>query len=558
MSFRSLRILDRFKFLFTKFDVDYSAMRKILELKLTMDSRRIPTVLKDKKTSSLDYIDDGNKMLKSLWMYAMLSLMPGVLSIMPIPIFGKVSFIMGISMFLVMSTMISDFSSVLLDIRDKNILMTLPVSAKTLSAAKTVHIIIYLTMITFCLNIAPLIGLAFNEGILASLLLLFMLCFMVMTVIFFTSLLYVFILKNFDGEKLKDLISSIQIVLTISITLGYQMIAHMYDFTDLNLHFTPKWWTLLLPPAWFAAPFALISGERSMVYMTLTILGVVMPILFIYLHTQVISPIFEQNLSKLNSSGTGASKAYFRRLKTRGHLAKLLCKSSDEQATFKFGYSVLSSERELKQKVYPSMALSILFPFILGMTFLEDYESTSEALAAFRNSKSYLWVYFSVMILPTIIMFIKNSQHYKGAWIYRSLPIENPKALLSGTFKSAIIRFGMLPYIFTATLMLLMYGPFVLPHLIIAFLNTIYLVLFILRTEGIILPFSRSFQVSQDGHMKGTMLGMFFAGLLAGLHYLLTLSSSTVPLIAVLLIQSIGLIPLWKNTLQINWSDLKS
>lgn len=61
--FNSLRFLDKFKGLFSKMGIDYSMMRAILEVKLTMDRRRIPSVLSD--TTKID--EDKNYFLRSLW-----------------------------------------------------------------------------------------------------------------------------------------------------------------------------------------------------------------------------------------------------------------------------------------------------------------------------------------------------------------------------------------------------------------------------------------------------------------------------------------------------------
>lgn len=42
--FRTLKVLDRFKGMFEKMGVDYSIMRRILQVKLMMDQRRVPTI----------------------------------------------------------------------------------------------------------------------------------------------------------------------------------------------------------------------------------------------------------------------------------------------------------------------------------------------------------------------------------------------------------------------------------------------------------------------------------------------------------------------------------
>lgn len=553
MTERVLRQLDRLSFLFKGLGVEYPVMRKILELKLTMDTRRIPTVLKDKNEKAEE---SGNKMLRSLWMYALLSLLPGMFSFMPIQPFGKVTYIMSISMFLVTSTMISDFSSVLLDLRDTSILLGLPVSPRTLSAAKAVHVTIYLALITLSLNALPIIGLGISEGILASILLVFMLAFMVMTVIFITSVLYVLVLKNFDGEKLKDLISTVQIGFTVVLTLGYQIIIRMFDLSEMQYSFTPDWRAFLMPPAWFAAPFELFFGRPTTFVVALSAMGIILPVIFVGVHLKFISPAFEKSLIRLGSSDRGGSRIYFRRLR-RGHrLSLLLCRNSQERAAFRFGFSVLGTEREFKQKIYPSIALAMLFPFIFGMTYLEDQGSLLDAYAAIRESNIYLMVYFAVMILPTVVTFVGYSSHYRGAWIYRSLPLAAPGDVLSGTYKSAVVRFAFLPFVAIGLIMFFIFGLSVLPHLTIAFFNAIAVVLILLRFTGIRMPFSRSFQVAQDGRTKGTFIGMAFSGGLAGFHYGLVMLSAPWVILLMPLVQILILVPFWRRTMNISWEGL--
>ncbi len=555
MPFKSLELMDRIRPLFEKMGVNYPVMRKILELKLTMDSRRIPTALQNKRDAAKD--DGRNQMLRSLWVYGLVSIMPGLFSIFPMPIFTKVCFIMGISMFLVMSTMISDFSSVLLDMRDKNVLLTFPIDSKTLATAKAVHIFIYLSLITLSLNLLPIIGIGYSEGLTMAFLLVFMLFLMVLSVIFLTSLLYVQVLKNFSGEKLKDIISSIQIMLTVVIALGYQLIGRLFDLSRLQFEFNPTWWSYFIPPTWFAAPFAVVNGESLAVYGPLALIGIIVPFIFLHLHLKVISPAFEQNLNKLNSNDQRAPKAYFRRNFRRKLWASLVCRTEAEKAAFGFGYNVLSTERELKQKVYPSMVLSIIFPFLLGLTSLSMADSIADALQLFRESNHFLWIYFSVLILPTLFMLVANSKNYKGAWIYRAVPMESPSELISGTYKSAIVKFGLLPFAITASFMISIYGFSIAPHMFIAFINSIYMVLVLIKLNGLSLPFSRSFQLTRDGHMKGTMLGMLCVGFLSGIHTLVTHLDSNLWLLLVLIVQLVFIGPAWRKTMQIGWNDLK-
>lgn len=553
MRFRSLEILDRIQFVFTRMGIDYPVMRRVLVLKLMMDTRRIPTVLQSKNSREND---DGNKMMKSLWMYALLSIIPGVITFMSSSVFSKVCYIMGISMFFTMTTMISDFSSVLLDIRDKNILMTLPVHSRTMAAAKTIHIAIYLSMISLTLNLFPIAGMVYNHGVLNGLLYVVMLVFMVLSVIFFSSLLYVLILKNFDGERLKDLINGIQIMLMIIVTVGYQLVGRMFQFVDVSLEFQPAWWTFLLLPAWMAGPFALMEGEWEAVYLALSVMGVCLPIVFIMLHVKVVSPAFERYLSKLNSSGEKPSGAYFRRLRFREKLSQIMARKLSERASLKFGYSILSSEREMKQKVYPGIALSMVLPFIFALAYVERADSFKAAMVQLQGSKMYLMIYVTVLMLPSMMGFISKSKHYKGAWLYKTLPMERPTSLISGTYKGGLICFGLVPYLFTSSLMIVVFGWSIIPHLLIACLNVVYMTLILVRVTGLELPFASDFQVSEDNQITKNIMGMIIGGVLCGVHYLIVRYASMQIFIAIILVQGIGLIPLWRMTMNVEWEDV--
>ena len=135
--FRVLKILDIFRPLFIRFNVDYPLLRNMLEVKLFIDERRVPILFGDTKEKK------GNFFLKSLWIYALYGL------ILVYFIFGEaymfqMSMIFGIALFILMTSLIADFSPILLDTRDKAITKTKRVDQRTIAVAKSVHILMYL------------------------------------------------------------------------------------------------------------------------------------------------------------------------------------------------------------------------------------------------------------------------------------------------------------------------------------------------------------------------------------------------------------------------------
>lgn len=129
-----------------------------------MDQRKLPTIFsqsnqkKEKKEDKYAYI-------KSLWLYAFMGLV-----LIPFMAFGdnylfQMSISFGIILFLVMTSMISDFSAVLLDVRDKHIVHTKPVNRRTINAAKVLHIMIYLSQLTIAITFIPLVVSLIKQGI---------------------------------------------------------------------------------------------------------------------------------------------------------------------------------------------------------------------------------------------------------------------------------------------------------------------------------------------------------------------------------------------------------
>src|SRR5699024_1951051 len=137
-------------------------------------------------------------------------------------------------MFFMTTTLISDFSSVLLDLRDKEILLSKPINNRTLSMAKFIHIFFYVSTITIVMVGPALLVSLLKKGLGFFLIFFFNLVLINLFLIAFTGLLYLLILKFFDGEKLKDIINYVQIGLTIIITVGFQFIARVFEFIDIG------------------------------------------------------------------------------------------------------------------------------------------------------------------------------------------------------------------------------------------------------------------------------------------------------------------------------------
>ncbi|QTD40056.1 hypothetical protein [Sporosarcina sp. Te-1] len=492
--YRSLQVISLFKPLFLKLGVDYEALLIILRMKLTMDGRRVPTIFNDARTKK-----EGNQFLKSLWIYALYGLL-----ITPFLFLGnQLVFQMGISfaiiIFILSTTMIADFSSVLLDIRDKNILHTKPVDSKTINAAKILHILIYMFFVSGSLLLLPILVSLFKKGILFTLLFLVDIGLTTALVIVLTSLLYLVVLRFFDGERLKDIINYVQILLSVGTVIGYQVVARSFDIVNFDISYTFSWWHLLLPPLWYGSTFEmLVNGNYSTGIVLGSILGVLVPILAVFLYIRLM-PAFERSLDKL----MGVAKERKRKPhRIVAFLANLTCRSKEERVFFRFATLMMRQEREFKLKVYPVLAMGIVFPFIFIIMELRD-----RSLSDIGTGSMFLFIYFLNFIIPTVVHMLQYSGSYKGGWIFKAAPIDQPQIVFSGTLKAFLTTMYAPVFLFLSAIFIGIFSISVVPDLIAVALGGVLFTAIVYKLmDRDSFPFTMSFQFAQDGGSFKTFL----------------------------------------------------
>lgn len=510
--FHTLKLLDRFQALFTRFGVDYQVMRKILQVKLIMDQRRVPTIFNQ---SGKKKGNDQNHFIKSLWMYVLF----GVLMI-PFIIIGnnyifQISIVFGILMFLIMTSMISDFSSVLLDIRDKQVLSTKPIERRTISMAKTLHVCIYLFFLSGAMILPSLVAGLIKHGIIFTLIFLIEILLIDMLIVVITAMIYFLILKFFDGEKLKDIINYVQIGLSIMIAVGYQFVARSFDIINIDIVFVPSWWQILIPPIWYGAPFELLLNQNySEFIIVLSILALIVPVLSIGIYIKIM-PAFEKYLQKLSNHSGKSSKSIG---KWKLWIMNILCLSKEEKIFFRFADHMMKNEREFRLKVFPSLGFSLVIPFIFIANQL-SFSSFEEMI----DSSWYLSIYFTTIVIPTAVMMIKFSGKYKGAWIYKTVPLHDKGSLYSGAMKAFLAKLYFPIYLCVSIIFVIVFGPRIIPDLVIVFLASLVFAYICAKLLLKSLPFSESFEDAQkDAGLKvlpfilliGVFYGFHFASLL--------------------------------------------
>ena len=549
--YKILKFLDHFQGFFQRNNIDYKMLRRILQLKLTMDDRRVPTVMNNYNQKK----EGKNNLNSSLLLYGFIGIFIGIMVIIPAPVFVKMNIVLGMLIFMVMSTMVSDFSTVLLDINDKNVLLPRPITNKTINTAKIIHITIYLSKLTIAISAAAFLIGTIRYGIIYAVLFLLTLILMSGFIIFFTAILYFLVLSFFDGEKLKDIINYFQIVLSIVMMVAYQFMGRAFQLVDVKISDNFSWWVCLLPSAWFSAPFSLfLEGSKSTMIIILSILSLLIPLISIMAYLKFIAPYFEKNLQKLNDNSYRKDKKADSKIRRHAKVAGLLSRNKDEKAFYRFTQDMISSERKLKLTIYPSLAFAVVMPFIFLVNIFSDSKSINEAISKLSNGKYYFALYITLMMLSLVIISVNRSERYKAAWLYKVLPIENPSPVFKGTFKGLLIKILAPAYTIPAIVFLVVSGPRIIPSIILIFMNMVLTSLLILKIATKELPFSRDFTYKSENNIVVVFGSFGIVGALAVIHVI----ASFIPFgIAIAIIISGFLILLvWKLCFNISWDKV--
>lgn len=537
--FKSLKFIALFKGLFKRFGVDYEVMMMILRIKLTMDERRVPTVFNE-----IGKKKEGNQFLKSLWIYGIYSLI-----LLPFLFIGEnyifqMSIQFGLILFILMTSMIADFSSVLLDVRDKNVLQTKPIDKKTITVAKTIHILIYMSFVTGAFVALPVFVGLYRHGPLFSLIFLAEIVLAMFLVVVLTSLLYLFVLRYFDGERLKDIINYVQILLSVGLVVGYQVLIRAFEFTDLNMNYVFSPWHFLIPPIWYGAPFEMIlNGNTSSYMIAFTVLAILVPILALFVYSRLM-PSFERNLEKLLSDTKSR--------KPGRHLldklwAKLLCRSNEERVFFRFSALMMKKEREFKLKVFPNLGMSLIFPFLF--IFNELQIRTMDEIS---TGNMYLFIYFCNILIPGTIFMLKFSSSYKGGWIFKAAPVARESAAFSAAIKAFLAKLYFPIFLVVGIIYIFIFSARILPDLGAVLLSAILQSLItykIMKDEDF--PYTRSFEFAQDPGTARMFLLTLIIGAFIGVHFIFRMFDFGIYIYMALLI--VAIVIGWRKTFAENW-----
>ena len=347
--------------------------------------------------------------------------------------------------FLMVGMMLASSSGTLLfNAEEADILLHRPVVPRVLLAAKVSVLIAVGFALALALNLTGFaLGIFGRNGTWLYLPVhLVTLAFEVTFAASLVTLAYGLCLRWFGREKLDNFITTAQVIVAVVAMVGGQLVPHLLKDADPLRMKSALHWLVLLPPAWFGGLDALLTGrESSITVVVLAALAVGMTAAVAWLAFTRLAGSYAEGLMALNEAGPAATKPggkhgrVIRRV-LRFPPVRFWLRDPVERAAFHLTAAELARARDVKLRVYPQLAQLAVFPliFLVGTSSRRHFGSSIfSALPV-----SFVGAMLSTMIFSSIEM-LRFSDHWRGAELFRVVPIESPARLFHGARKAMLL-----------------------------------------------------------------------------------------------------------------------
>jgi len=409
---------------------------------------------------------------------------------------------------------ILEYSNVLFDANDNNILFYRPISDKTVFLGRVVYIALFAFLFGLSMGVIPLIYLLIAKGCLVFLSFLVAVITIILFSVFFSLFLYMLLMRWVGGEKLNKFIFIFQMLISIGIILisnvGSDYLKTI-DFSGLN--FFSHYWCLLIPPAWEVAIVDMFSfGNYSLTNILLSIMAVLVPLVLGVISYKFLSKSFKQEILKFDVKSEG--KTDKKRFSFANIFAKLFTRNREELSIFKTIYRILHREKTFMMSMYSS------FAFLLVITAINFYKiSTKEGEMTVELSNR-----FSTILLYILSMvFISAAQRFSIGNFkdvsdkYKAAPIARPGIVKIATIKVLNCKF-LIPVLTVASVFIIyLWGWDKILSLISVYFIVNIIAAVIIFSGKSRFPLSLS---KADGEKTGDAIISFILLILAGfIHY---------------------------------------
>ena len=488
-------ILRLFRGVFTRMGVDFDRMVAIVTVKLTEYDRIDRS--KRKKESSNTLLRQGI----AFGIYGTVFFLFGVMS-------GtfEVSLLLFHSYLMIMFMMsfMMEYSRLLFDRNDNQILQRLPVNSKTILTARLVTMLSYMFFLSGCMSLIPAIVVFFWQGVLTGGLFIISVFLNTLFTLLLANVIYLGVMRFIAVDKFARVMSYAQVILVVSVALSYQLVGTVIREIQLDM-FHPSTWMYFTPSCYFMA-FTLIIQHFTIPVLVMALSGVTGVLLFGWIAVVYLAPYFSRKMGIIDEYAAIAGKG--RKKGKDGwlySLARLFAWSPVQVSGFVLGWRLTQGNLKFRQAVLPM----IIYTVFLAVFFI--YKGRDTGGIGF-----YIPFYMTSMVSIGILMAMSIMEKGDLLWLYCSRPLARPGALILGSYKALYVKYYLPVYVALSAVFVVRLHWVIIPDLLmILAVNTLVSYVY-LWFSGLLFPFSKEKGTTDSGRNILRMLALIFVWLVIG------------------------------------------
>lgn len=459
--------------------------------------------------------------------------------------------------------LITNFSDVLIDVRDHYLIMSRPVNDRTVSVARILHILIHIGQLVIPLSVPGLILVFVQSGMLAGIVFALEIIAATTISVFCVNIIYLLLLQFMRPEKFRDIIAYFQIALVIIVFMGYNFFPRLINMVKAN-HISLTNYTIsyFLPSVWLAGLQSLTEGIFNQTTYLFSVLAIITPSICLAIVVKFLSRNYNDKMSLMGAASKNATSDENEKGTTKkqqslaNKISHWVTHSPLEQLGFMITWKLTSRMREFKVRVYPSFGFIPIY-FIYFVFFTDNDVSLAERWNQLPGTHYYLFIlYILIFVSITLLMQVTRSKQYKAAWIYQITSYQKPGHVLSGTLKALIVKFHLPAAVVAMAFILYVWGLDPMLNILLALALMLFSTVFLAQWLVNKFPFSQPIdREEQKGRaFKNILYLLIPAGLGYG-QYLI--SDYTLVVSALTILFGIGTWLLFRQYKNLGWDRLE-
>ena len=309
---------------------------------------------------------------------------------------------------------------------EHEVLGHLPITGRTLLAAKALSLTGYALLLALAINV-PAIAVASRLGWMEAAFVPSHFAATVLLAAFSTSVLvfaYGLVVRFVDRDRFDGLAAWSQAGLSAAFLGLSQGLAHVVELPIVQLESA---FCLVFPPAWFAALDVVALGGGSARALMLSLIAVGTTAMLGGVAVTRLAPAYAEAVRRL-----GEAQALRVRLRvTRGTMERVFgrwLRDPVERAAFRVAATYMRRDREIRTRLYPAIGFVLLMPFA---------QLLSHAPYRFRAA-AVLAVVLTGMMPSIVLEAMRVSAQHPAADLFSAAPVASAAPLFNGVRKAVV------------------------------------------------------------------------------------------------------------------------